>query len=75
MVLVSDRRRSFVGRPPDEESNKALVVNLLDARVAVAFTGLASTPNFQTRYWLAEALSEAARPNHSLSQRWPASAR
>jgi hypothetical protein len=62
MVLVSDRRRSFVGRPPDEESNKALVANLLDARVAVAFTGLASTPNFQTRYWLAEALSEAARP-------------
>jgi hypothetical protein len=62
MVLVSDRRRSFVGRPPDEESNKALVVNLLDARVAVAFTGLAGTPSFQTRYWLAEALSEAARP-------------
>jgi hypothetical protein len=61
-ILVSDRRRSFVGQPPDEESNKALVLNLLDARLAVAFTGLASTPDFQTSLWLAEALSEAARP-------------
>jgi hypothetical protein len=61
-VLVSDRRLFFVGLPPDEESNKALVLNLLDARLAVAFTGLASTPNFRTRYWLAEALAEAARP-------------
>jgi hypothetical protein len=61
-ILVSDRRRSFVGQPPDEESNKALVLNLFDARLAVAFTGLASTPNFQTSLWLAEALSEAARP-------------
>jgi hypothetical protein len=35
-VLVSDRRRSFEGHPPDEESNKALVLNLFDARLAVA---------------------------------------
>ncbi len=61
-VLVSDRRRSFEDLPPDEESNKALVLNLFDARLAVAFTGLASTPTFQTRLWLAETLCEAARP-------------
>jgi hypothetical protein len=61
-VLVSDRRLSFKGKPPDEESNKALVLTLLDARLAVAFTGLGSTPNFKTRLWLGEALSEAAEP-------------
>ena len=69
-VLVADRRRSFGrGRRPDDESCKALVINLANARMAVAFTGLASVPAFAnrpafyTRRWLADALIDAAAAN------------
>jgi hypothetical protein len=53
---------------PDDESGKACVINLRDARLAVAFPGLggipafAGRPRFATRRWVAEALSEAAAP-------------
>jgi hypothetical protein len=69
-VLVADRRLSFGQNvPPDDESSKASVINLADARLAVAFTGLAEIPafagkpKFYTRRWVADALIEAATPS------------
>src|SRR5688572_5064561 len=68
-VLVADRRLVYGrGVPPDDESSKVSVINLANARLAVAFTGLAGIPAnagwpaFATRRWVAEALSEAASP-------------
>ncbi len=62
-VLVSDRRLSFDGQILEDESNKAATLVCRDARLAIAFTGLARFGSFSTRQWLLEALSEAAEPD------------
>jgi SEC-C motif len=51
--------------------NKSLVLDLPDARLAVAFTGLAGYDEpgkkpFRTRFWLAESLLDATEPDRSL---------
>jgi hypothetical protein len=67
VILISDRRLSADGKVVDgDESNKAAVVNLQDARLAVAFTGLAKAGTFQTRRWLLEALLESAQPDYQM---------
>jgi hypothetical protein len=70
-VLVSDRRVSRDGRvvhlpyEPEDESNKSFVLMLQDARLCIAFTGLASDGNgFLTKRWLPEALMESAAPDY-----------
>ncbi len=61
-VLVSDRRLTRDGVLV-EESNKAATLICRDARVAVAFTGLAQQGDFRTNRWLLEALSSSAGPD------------
>lgn len=65
-VLVSDRRLTVNGRLQEEESNKAGVLFLGDARLVFAFTGLATAGRFQTRLWLATALMRSADPDFSM---------
>jgi hypothetical protein len=66
VILISDRRLSANGKVVENESNKATTFNLQDARLAVAFTGLARTDTFQTRRWLLEALLESANPDYQM---------
>jgi len=66
-VLVSDRRLMSNGRVVEDESNKAAVFVCRDARLAVAFTGLAEYGTFRTRFWLPTALLESAAPDYSMS--------
>jgi hypothetical protein len=66
-VLVIDRRYSSDAGPVPGDFNKSLVLNLPDARLAVAFTGLAGYDEpgkkpFKTRFWLAESLLDAPSP-------------
>jgi hypothetical protein len=80
-VVASDRRLSHgsVNRPPEDEFNKAAVLICDDARVAIAFTGLASVGKipagqrgpappeaFLTTQWILETLSRASRSDHQL---------
>jgi len=66
VILISDRRLSANGKVVEDESNKAATFNLKDARLAVAFTGLAKARTFQTRRWLLEALLESAKPDYQM---------
>jgi hypothetical protein len=66
VVLISDRRLLCDGKVVEDESNKAATLNLQDARLAVAFTGLAQTGTFLTRRWLLEALLKSADPDHRM---------
>lgn len=66
VVLLSDRRLTVNGQlidDNDDESNKASVLDCRNARLAVAFTGLARTGNFFTNRWLPAALMESAAPD------------
>ncbi len=63
VVLVADRRLTRNGVPFEDESNKAFVFICRDARLAVAYTGLAELGTFLTRRWLPEALMECAAPD------------
>jgi hypothetical protein len=70
-VLLADRQHSSDAGPVPGEFTKALVLELRDARLAVAFTGLAEQEvpgrdRFRTRFWLASALSEASELNPTL---------
>src|SRR6266496_2519895 len=63
VVLVSDRRLTRNGVNFEDQSNKAFVFVCRDARLAVAYTGLAELGTFLTRQWLPEALMESAAPD------------
>ena len=65
-VLISDRRLASDRKTTDNESNKASVFMCADARLAVSFTGLAEAGTFKTRKWLAEALSDCAKPDYRM---------
>src|SRR5881397_3094979 len=76
-IVVSDRRLTRNGQLYEDESNKATVFVCTDGRAVIAFTGLAElTPtgrplppipppqgSFATRWWILDALLEAARPD------------
>lgn len=66
VILISDRRLSANGKVVEDESNKAATFNLQDARLAVAFTGLARAGTFQTRQWLLAALLDSAAPDYQM---------
>ena len=69
VILISDRRLSADGKVVDDdrdEFNKAATFNLQDARLAVAFTGLARAGTFQTRRWLLAALLDSANPDYQM---------
>ncbi len=64
VVMLADRRTSMARRPVNEEYNKLTAFICRNARVGVAFTGVATTlTGFNTAKWLLTALIEAARPN------------
>src|SRR4029077_1243679 len=65
-ILVADRRYTVNGRLADDERTKASVVFCTDARVAVAFTGVAKAGTFETSRTLLRLLSQAAQPDHLL---------
>lgn len=54
IVLMSDRRLTSDAGIEDEEANKAIVLATSDARLAIAFTGLARWKKFDTLDWLRE---------------------
>src|SRR5437899_1653556 len=66
VVLVSDRRFTAAGRVFHDEKNKVIVFACLDARLALAFTGLAEAGSFKTADWLWRSLSEAAKPDYRM---------
>lgn len=57
-VLLADRRTSHNGALVDDEYNKVTVLFCDDARVAIAFTGLATTKDLNMSEWVARTLSE-----------------
>lgn len=59
--LLADRRVTVDGKPIDDEYNKVCVLFCDDARMAVAFTGLATFQTFDTSNWIAETLSEIGK--------------
>jgi len=69
VVLLSDRRLTHDGHVVDiedelkDESNKAAVFVCRNARLAVAYTGLAKEESFLTKRWLPGALMESAAPD------------
>jgi hypothetical protein len=63
-IILTDRRTSVTRQPINEEYNKLASFVCANARVAVGFTGVATTPTgFDTAEWLLTALMEAARPS------------
>lgn len=64
-VQVSDRRLSNNGHISDDESNKAIVFNCANARLAVGYTGIAEFGTFKTKDWLLEGLNKCALPDYT----------
>ena len=63
-IQVSDRRLTVNGVVQDDESNKAIVLNSADARLAIGFTGLAKAASFETREWLLSTINECGPPDY-----------
>jgi hypothetical protein len=57
-ILIADRRITKNGELIDDEHNKLCILFCNDAKLAVAFTGLATFGEFDTATWLAEMLFE-----------------
>jgi hypothetical protein len=57
-ILLADRRISTNGAVVDDEFNKLCILFCDNARVAIAFTGLASTPEFNTSEWIADTFAD-----------------
>ena len=55
-ILLADRRISNEGHIVDDEYNKLIVLCCHDAKVALAFTGLARMPGLDMTDWLTECL-------------------
>jgi hypothetical protein len=67
VVQLSDRRLMRGTRVDDEESNKALLVHLVDGRLVIGYTGLAKAGNFETTDFLTDVILEACRPDFSVA--------
>lgn len=68
-AIIADRRISHGQSVLDDEYNKVTVLFCADARLAVAFTGLATHGSFDTSTWIAEtlhAIGETIRDIHSV---------
>jgi hypothetical protein len=55
-IVVSDRRLTANGKIVDSSANKAIDLELRDARVILTFTGLARVGDFDTREFLIECI-------------------
>jgi hypothetical protein len=65
-VLLADRRVSSGSVVLDDEYNKVTVLACEDARLAVAFTGLATIGAFNTSEWLTQTLSDICQTTLSI---------
>lgn len=65
---LSDRRLTADGTLVEDESNKAAVLFCVNGRLAVGYTGLARTYEFETRKWLLKALFECAPPDYTAKE-------
>ncbi|MBN1909008.1 MAG: SEC-C domain-containing protein [Pirellulales bacterium] len=66
-ILLGDRRLTQSdGSVGDDESNKLCVLFCNDARVTIAFTGLASFGGFRTQDWMRDTLYEIGKSSHTL---------
>jgi SEC-C motif len=65
-ILLADRRITVDGEPTEDEFNKVCVLLCDDARVAIAFTGLATCQGFNTSDWLVDTLAEIGRTSGNI---------
>lgn len=65
-LIVADRRTSSGSTIIDDEFNKLCVLFCEDARVAIAFTGLASCQDLNTSEWIASTLNEISHISSTL---------
>lgn len=63
-ALVADRRITRQGVLEDDEFNKTTVLFCDDAKLAIAFTGLATWIDFDTQKWLTGTLSSIGKSHH-----------
>ena len=67
-IVLGDRRLARPnGKVGDDEANKLCVLFCDDARVTIAFTGLASYSHFTTQDWLRDVLYEIGKNTHKLA--------
>lgn len=64
IIQLSDRRLTWNGKLVDDESNKAIILRSVDARLVIGFTGLARASSFETERWLIETLTNAGHPDY-----------
>lgn len=65
-IQMSDRRLTKPdGSIVDDESNKSILLQCANARLAIGFTGLAGWGAFNTRKWLLSALNECSLPDRT----------
>lgn len=67
-LLLADRRITVGGKSADDEFNKVCVLFCADARVAIAFTGLATYENFDTSAWLVDTLAEIGNQTEAIAE-------
>ena len=70
-VLAVDRRVSRDGVFVDDETTKLTVLFTVDARVGIAFTGLARRGNFVVEDWLPDKIRELAGSTGSIYELLP----
>ncbi len=68
ITQLSDRRLTANGTLVEDESNKAAVLFCANGRLAIGFTGLAKTYEFETRKWLLKTLFECAPPDYTAKE-------
>lgn len=64
VLIVADRRTTAGPRVVSEEHGKSGVFECLDARLAFAYSGIASVGTFSTEFWLLSALQDCGKPDH-----------
>jgi hypothetical protein len=64
VTVVADRRFTINGAVCDDEANKVCILCCDDARVAIAFTGLAEAGSHSTQEWLLASLADIAKTTH-----------
>lgn len=65
-ILLADRRTSHQGRVITDEHNKVTVLFCNDAKMAIAFTGVATFGDFITSDWLASTLAASGTQETSI---------
>lgn len=66
-IVATDRRLTADGRLISDERTKLTLLRCIDARVAVAFSGLAALGGFRTDRWIAATLADLAKPDYAIA--------